>query len=152
MAGFPVRINRDSLGPPLANRRRVYDRTKEIGADVFGLAWWTIAGAAIAGDLAWAVVEDDGTLLAAGEAFDPRGAYLPASLRLGVGVFTLTYAASYPDEEGVAQALTIWGGHATPQSLLDLRAVVSVAGPVVTVSIFDDTGAPADARFLVSVK
>ena len=44
MAGFPTRINRESLGPALEDERPVRDPRREIGAQAFGLAWWQTAG------------------------------------------------------------------------------------------------------------
>jgi hypothetical protein len=76
----------------------------------------------------------------------------PAGARVGDGSITLTFDASYSDAYGVSQALTIEHVSADGADTSVAYVTKSVAGSVVTLAAFDDTGAAvADAEFTVEV-
>lgn len=116
--------------------------------------FWQLAGLGMCAPRAMALVEDDGTLLASGESWNSR-LELPAPIaaQTGTGVYTLTYPATVPDEEGVQIPLELLGATATVQeaTALHTSCVVEPSGYVVTVRVWNAAGAAANGKTLVSV-
>ncbi len=153
MAGFPSRISRRSLGPTLKNRYPVRDNEREIGMDTFNAAWWQIAGMNVASDIAWALLDASGVWVAGAEAWDPDGTTAPTPAHPSTGTYTLTYAATYPDETGTEIPLTLYAAVPAPQTSADRKATATVAGNVVTIYVRNGvTDALVDCAIYVAVK
>lgn len=157
--GFPTRITRATLGPELLNRHRVVDPRKEIGADVFNLAWWTLGAAGLMLPMARFVCTQSGTAIPVvashAEAFRPNsGGSGPTMGRSGAGVYSFDWAAQYPDETGTNRPVVFEGGIAVPlvaafrHGQVEMDAVDPTLG---TIRFWSDGGAtPADcAKFMV---
>tara|TARA_B100000949_G_C14158751_1_gene398101 strand:+ start:202 stop:678 length:477 start_codon:yes stop_codon:yes gene_type:complete len=71
----------------------------------------------------------------------------PVVTRTGVGLYTVTYAATFTDALGTIETVAFFGGHASVESAVaadDFQArLISVAANVVSV-VVQDAGAPAD--------
>jgi hypothetical protein len=159
VAGWPNLISRLALGPALENVKPVKNNKRQLGAEVFKLAWWQLAGCGIMVPRCWAALRgsDAGafsaaSLLGSGEAWDPDSLYLPTIARVSAGVYTLEYGSTYPDADGVAAATNLsfgWG-----------HALGATANRVVVVERVDDrtlkarvttgtTAAPVDSDLIV---
>jgi hypothetical protein len=114
--GFPTRQTRDDFGPEPENRFPVRDPTKEMDGETTGRLMMTSLGA-LGQMLHRAALKFDGataTVVDRWEAWNPKrisGAPFapPGITRHSAGVYTIAYAASYPDHTGVTQPL-VWSG------------------------------------------
>lgn len=105
MPGFPARPSRLALSPlTLRNRFSVQESDMELGAVVFMLAFWQIAGCGLVVPKVRAqlIIDNAGdeTLGFSAEAWDPEGAAIPAISKQATGHYRLVYAATYNDEAG----------------------------------------------------
>jgi hypothetical protein len=150
--GFPSRISRSALGPKLRNRHKVRDESYEIASPRFELAWWQTAGLSNVCDLAWAHVLSNATLAASGEAWDSESLYVPSIGHPSTGTYTLTYAATYPDETETLIVPDFRAAFVTPQGSTDRHAHAAVAGLVVTVYMRSAAGALVDGDFVVGIR
>jgi hypothetical protein len=153
MSGFPTRPSRLAFGPTRTDDGVVTDHVKCVAAEVFNLDHWQVAGLGVVSPRAWCLMQWDGAalqLLASGEAWDPNGAYLPVLARTGAGVYTITYAATYPNELGVAVATGLVAAMAVPQEASRTAlAIPQAGGTIIDVTSFDLVPAAADAKLLV---
>ncbi len=104
--GWPTRISRSALGPQFQERTKVSDPSKEVGQAFFNLSCWQLAGAGLMVPKAWALFHWTGAAIvldASAEAWDPESGVVPTVTRTSAGIYVVTYAATYPDENGVAQ-------------------------------------------------
>lgn len=155
MASFPTRPSRSAFGPAtLTNKYPVRDPSKEVGADKFALSYWTQAGAAGAIPLAWVLCTFTGpstiALTAHFEAWDPnRTGTAPSVSRSGAGVYVVTYAASYPDENGTSIPTQLYGASVSPRGSASLNFAWDVASArIFTIRTFtSNTAAPTDTSF-----
>lgn len=117
MAGFPTRSSRTAFGPKRANRRPVVNPLHEIGQEHYNLAFAQIAGMNMVTPIAWALMAANGAILAHAEAWDPdRKTAGPTSTRTGAGTYKLTYATSYPDQDGQDVTIGFYGANVSPQT------------------------------------
>ncbi|MEE9395190.1 MAG: hypothetical protein V3W41_22085 [Planctomycetota bacterium] len=142
--GFPTRPTRLAFGPlAYQNRFEPQEPGKEIGKTIFNGSFWQIAGMGVMSFRAFAAFDVTGAGAVAAtpevhaEAWDPEAGVAPALAKQATGQIRLTYAATYPDETGDAQAtalgpvmatVMITAGaallyHATAQTLASLREV-----------------------------
>ncbi len=153
MTGWPDRITRDDLGPELADLLPAPNGQTFLGAVVFTLAWWVLAGAARPTTRAWAGVDGAAdSVLGHGEAWYPNADGPPPTLvKNGTGDYTLTYVNA-PNESGQTKALGLSYAKAHAQTTSNINAVATVSGNDVTVHTFTaDTGAAVDATVFVEV-
>ena len=155
MSGFPVRPDRLAFGPKPVNRYPVRDSAKELdGPTVGDLMMWQLAGCGLMVPRAMAIIAIDAfdvaTLKSSAEAWDPASAYLPTLAHPGFGTFTLTYAATYPDKDGVAQATNLVAAAAFVQNVSSppmypfSHALVSPGGLIINVLVSALGGAADD--------
>lgn len=158
MSGFPTRPSRAAFGPKPQNRGGIRNPAEQLDADTADLAFWQIAGCSGVADGAWALLTWNGVSMPAApaasfEAWDPNGEGTPTVGRTGTGVYTVTYAASYPDKDGIEVTTNIIAAKAFPQTASDVRATVLVtSGRIVTVYLRNAAGAAVDASVLVEAK
>jgi len=111
MAGFPTRPSRRSFGPlTLQDRTPVRQADQEVGAQAMSLTWWQLAGLGLVTYTAWVLFHWDGANVqidASGEAWDPESQFVPSVQRTSAGIYVVTYAATYPDENGQSIATNL---------------------------------------------
>ena len=148
MSGFPVRPDRAAFGPEPINRFAVRDAARELDGPTIGsLMMWQLSGCGIIVPRAMAIIRVDAgdvaTLLASAEAWDPKSAYVPLLAHPGVGQFTLTYAATYPDKDSLPQATNLVGSLPLVQNVttrFPSQALVSPGGLIVNVAVWNAAG------------
>lgn len=165
MSGYPTRIVRSSLGPTLEDEYPVQNPRTQIPAAAFNAAFHALAGLNLS-CIARAVVVASYvaptlTTLYQAEAWNPEGGQAhPVLARAGVGDYTLTFAASYLDEEGVAVPTALMAPKASAHPVIAAWGDVAIAAAyidasnplIVHVKIFDAaTGNPLDAPFALEV-
>jgi len=156
MAGFPTRTTRAAFGPTKLNLSSgLISPEYYQGATELNLAYWQLAGLALAGSRAWVLVTWDGatsvSVTAAGEAWDVTAASAPTVARSAAGVYTVTYAATYVDETDTAVAVSLYGANITPMSSSSRHATFTISSSrIVNVFMWDAAGAAADASFHIS--
>lgn len=156
MSGFPTRISRTALGPTKANAKTgVIHPAKYIGATETELAYWQVAGLSVSAPRAWALVTWDGasavSLTASGEAWDPNSASAPTVARSSAGVYTVTYAATYPDETATEVSTNLLAAAVSPRGTTARIPTWEIASArIVTVYLFDAAGSAADGSFLLT--
>mgnify|MGYP000882923434 CR=1 FL=1 len=159
MSGFPTRLTRAAFGPTKRNLSAgLISPEYYQGANEVELSHWQVSGMSLAIHRAWALVTWDGadgatsvSLTASGEAWDPRAQYVPTVARTSAGVYTVTYAASYPDETATEVSTALLAASATPQSSSARHATCTISSSrIVNVFVWDAAGIAADASFLVT--
>lgn len=159
--GFPNRILRQHLGSKLQDRRRVENPKTEAGAARLNLLEHTAVGAGLVVARASLVAEWNATLSAFSilhqeEAWNTDHAQAhPVLARLGTGRYTYTFAATYLDNDGVAQPLAIIAARPSPvivlpSSLTDVTARTSLSGSMLYLNTYNN-GTLTDMRFLLEV-
>ena len=137
--GFPTRISR-AVFPiwEFLSSRQLLKPEKVVSAEQFNLLAWQIIGNNIAGPFAWITWDSAGVRLASGESWNlnaetsKRG----VSATTGTGIYTITYAATYPNDKGVETVFEHKACLPAPQSTTaNLVAVGSLAGNVATIKI-----------------
>jgi hypothetical protein len=159
-AGFPTRPSRRVFGPTMKNAGDVINAETDVGAELFNLSWWQVAGLGVAGALAFVHVSSAGALVSTGQAWNPNGdvSLNPAVARTGAGVYTVTFETLYDDESGVEQPLTLTCATVSVRSstanIVGVWDVALVAGTwVFTVKTTTaNTGAAVDAAFTLEVR
>lgn len=73
----------------------------------------------------------------------------PSGARVGTGTVTITFASSYDDAYGVAQAFTPSHAAAMPIDQGCAYVTTSISGNVVTVYCYDETGTLLDDSFFI---
>ena len=114
MSGFPTRTNRSALGPALENMREVTDPRREIGADVFTLAWWNLIGLSRTGPIALFKCSVSGgvvTVESQSLAWDPAGGIADITFTYeAAGRYSFAFASTYPDQRGTSMSLSLIAG------------------------------------------
>jgi hypothetical protein len=155
---FPLRTSRSDFGPEPRNRRPVVDPETEMGAEIGRLLFWQTSGAGLTTAMAW--LRSDGAavplILGRAEAWNPRGETTganapPVVARTAAGLYTVTYATTYPDHAGVARTLNLAWGAAFPQSSGDRSGVAFVTAPNVAAVEMRLAGALTDMPFALAV-
>lgn len=162
MSGFPSRPTLPAFGPEhprdaLAST----DAETEFGAAQLRILKWQAAGLGLVAPVSFVAARHDGssfTTLVRREGWNPKAetSLAPTVARSSTGVYTVTYAATYPDETGAATALVV---------LADLCEVAAqarngegaryctwdVASNVVTVRHYNSSGNLADGGWVLRV-
>jgi hypothetical protein len=116
--GFPKRFTRDQLGPQLRNTYPVENPETDIGAETWNPLMHQVSGMnlvvpRVALVAAWGGAAFD--LATQAEAWNPKGDQAhPVLGRTSTGDYTYTFAATYKDEDGVAQPLALGAPRVTP--------------------------------------
>lgn len=149
MAGWPVRIARTTLGPTREDHDVVVDDTRFVRAFFFELEHWQVAGMNLFCPKVSALIVSN-AVSSRNEAWAPNGGgTAPTFAHVGTGHYRLTYAASYNDEEGVAQPPALTWARAFVQGTSPHQTSAVASGSVVDVYIENDAGAAVDADVLV---
>jgi hypothetical protein len=154
MAGLPTRPSLTSFGTKRKDRTPPRSAEHDVGAAFINLVRWTLAGLGQSSPRAWALCTVSGTsitLTAQGNAWHGSA---PTPGRSSTGVYTLTYAATYPDADSVAASTNLLGAVVSPRGGSNpLTHDWNITdGRIVTVRLFRAaTGAPEDGSFMVSV-
>jgi hypothetical protein len=161
MSGFPIRPSRTAFGPEPKNRRPIVDPARTLDASVASLERWQVAGLGATSPLAFALCTVTGTAIALtthGEAWNPNLALDgPTPVRVSAGVYTLTYAAQYPDKDGTLQTINIIAGVAAPQGLGGSGHLLGASFEKVDAHtakvtlVRQDTGAVEDGSFFLAL-
>jgi hypothetical protein len=155
MAGFPTRPKRATFGPTYKDVAKVVNPETEVGASVYNLAFWQLAGISIVSPLALLFVDASGTGATTTDqriAWDPDAALaLIAWTRNATGVYTATFAANYNDADGNAVPTALKAGAAWVTEANDKSAAYAkmLSGTQVEVRTFNAAGAAADLDFAV---
>ena len=144
--GFPTRHSRTALGPKRKDIAPApYGPEYVFAADAINTTLWQVAGLNQTGFLArtqFQTAASNPPLEWSYEAWNPdQNQAAPVIDRTSAGVYTVTYPASAPDENGIAVTISLRGAAALLQiggtDWGDAKAYVSAAN-VVTVTLFDD--------------
>lgn len=152
--GFPVRSRRSSFGVTREDRAAAMNPKHAFGARYANLVFWQLAGANVTTPRAWALVTSAGVRSASGESWNSEGddALRPTCAKSSTGVYTATFAATYVDMDGDAQAFTPTSCSVSVNSTTaGMIAVWSISGSVITVKTSDAAGTLTDAGFHLSV-
>lgn len=158
---FPVRILRSIFGPTFQDTRPVEHPETEFGADKMELLLWQLGGmnqTAARATLAAAWVTSAFQVFHQGQAWNPKGAQAnPVLARTSAGVYTWTFAATYPDLDGVQVSPNIGAVRITCHKILanfgdriEAHAWrdASNAG-LVHIRLWSTAGAPVDEPFWI---
>lgn len=127
---------------------------RQVGARWGGLVAWQVAGLGITAGRATAVFASGGTLVAHGESWDPdQELATPSTTHPSTGVYTISYPAAAPNEEGTQVAIALVGAQVTCQGAAALHATweIDPSGHDVTVRVWNAAGAAANGGFLLTV-
>lgn len=153
-----LRHTRSSLGRTLKRAGAFTDPERQIDYTTFNKAWGMVGGASMAGALCWVMIDGaGGTYVAGGEVWNPDSdpTLRPTVARTATGIYTVTLAATYPDETGAAMASNPMGAFPSTQSAtLDraARALIPLGTLICTVKTFvDSTKVLVDCDSLVVI-
>jgi hypothetical protein len=114
MGGFPTRPNRVAYGPDYEDERAVQDAKREIGAGIFNLGFWQLAGLGRVAPKAIMFCDVAGSTCVTAQqllAFDPNGLLSNMIWTYdGVGRYSVAFLNQYPDELGNSVNLALIGG------------------------------------------
>lgn len=154
MAGYPTRPSLTSFGARRVDRSPPRSATHDASAAFVNLVRWNLAGLGQGAGRAWVLAGYSGgtfSITAQGNAW--QGA-APTPARTGAGVYTLTYAATYADADGVEVATNLIGASVSAKAgTVPLVGDWSITdGRIVTVRLFRaSTEAATDGAFLVTL-
>lgn len=154
VSSFPARITREALGPKFVNARPVKDPRKDLSADTFNVVCSTVAGLAATGFKAAVLFRGDASgaeIIEHREAWDPDriGDKGPTVTREALGVYRVTFAATYPDQNGVERATGLWGALPVPQAGPAVGASERIDSVTYRIHVFDFSVGPSDYETLV---
>ncbi len=176
---WPIQMSRRGFRPAFLQNdtTRAENPEEDMGGDEFNALAWCATGTAATADKAWAILSATGTLVAHAEVWNPDGDPAvndpPEPARVSEGVYTLTYAKEYFDEDrwyelyskagGLTQAavkrsVALYGAKGFPQgSTPNVVAVgdVALVGSVWVVTMrvtLANTGALVDSKLLIEVR
>ncbi len=163
MPGFPTRVLRRVFGPKHRDARPVENPETEIGAAVIEPLLWQVAGLNLGAPRASVVASWNGAAFVythRSESWnaDERQAH-PALARQSAGVYTLTFAATYPDEDDVNVPTVLGGARVACLKVqsafadrVEARAWVDATDPlVVRVRLWNSSGTAVDEPFWLEV-
>lgn len=149
MSGWPRRISRSALGPTREDFDTVVDDRFFVRAEFFELVHWQLAGANLFSPKANALITSD-ALAGHDEAWAPNGGgTAPTFEHVATGHYRLTYAATYLDQKGDAQAPALTWAKAHVQGTSPHQTSATAAGNIVNVYVENDAGSAVDADLLV---
>lgn len=152
--GFPIRAKRSTFGVTREDRAATLNPKHSFGARYANLVFWQAAGVNVSAPIAWVLVSSAGARAASGEAWNPEGTdpLRPTCAKSSTGVYTVTFAATYPDMDGDAQAFVPTSCSVSINSTTaGMIAVWSISGSIITVKTSDAAASLADAGFHLSV-
>lgn len=159
--GYPRRFTRPALGPHFRNTAPVDNPETELDAQALNAMAHQIAGINLAVATRATIIAEwtgsDFTVRHAEEAWNARQSQdRPLLARSGVGAYSLTFGATYLDEDDTERATSIVAARCTAMADatdIDDRCVAFawVDGLVVHVRVLDKDGAAADAPFWLEV-
>jgi hypothetical protein len=155
MGGFPTRPNRSAYGPDYEDERPVENVKREIGAGIFNLSFWQIAGIGRVVPKAVLICSvDDGVITTLNQllAFDPNGELsLLAWTYNSAGSYSLAFADKYPDELENDINTGLIGGLAQSMDGTPLLASVDMDSDHDANVHFASVAAPADPTLFIVV-
>lgn len=142
MSGFPSRFNRGHLGPKFRNANPVENPESQIGDAQFNAAFWQTAGMNLIVPRVALIAQYVGSsfvVAAQEEAWNPDLSQAhPVLARASAGVYSYTFAASYLDEDGVAQPTVLRAPRLSCHKVLaafadrvDAHAFIDAGNPLV---------------------
>lgn len=156
MAGFPSRVSHQALGGNRENVLKVTDPKKQLDVAKWNAVQWQVAGMNRVAPLVTLTIAADGSRTSGAEAWNDLDA---APLRVTIthsltGVYVITAAATYPDENGVAQAVEFHGAIITAISATSVRPPTFTldSATQITVYTWNAAGAATDMPFTVDIK
>jgi hypothetical protein len=157
--GFPGRSSYDDLGGTRENAMPITDPRKQIDFAVWNAVQWQLAGLNKLGPLVSLTIDDDGTKLAGGEAWNTED--VPARRvtinHSGTGVYVIAaQAASYTDwrgDDGPLLPVVFTGALISPQSASSVRPPTYTldSATQITVRTWNAAGSATDMPFTVSI-
>lgn len=158
--GFPGRSSHAEFGGTRTNRFPVTDPQTQVGAGSYSALQWQVAGVNKLAAIVSLTVDDDGTKLAGGEAWNSSDdpARRVTITHPGTGVYEIAAAAaSYTDwrgEEGPLVPVVFTGAVVSPQSSIAVGAPTYTldSATQITVYTWDAAGMAADMPFTVDIK
>lgn len=154
--GLPARTSFRGLGGLRRDVFRVTNPETQVGAGTMNLALWQVAGMNRVAPLVALTLDDTGARVSGAEAWNSEDA---PGLRVTVthpnaGEYVIAAAATYPDENGVEQAVEFHGAIVTAISAVAVFPPTYTldSATQVTVYTYDIAGVAADCAFSVDVK
>lgn len=154
--GLPARTSFRGLGGKRSDVFRVTNPEKQVGAASLNLAFWQVAGMNRVAPLVTLTVAADGSRTSGAEAWNSED---EAGKRVGIahsltGVYVITAAATYPDENGVEQAVEFHGAIITAIGSTSVRPPTFTldSATQITVYTWNAAGAATDMPFTVDIK
>lgn len=163
MAGFPRRFFRSFLGPTLVDRRPVENKKHEVPAAALNALFAQICGLNLVVPRVSLAARWDGSTFRIehqAEAWNPDGNLArPTLARASTGVYSYTFAASYPDEEGATVSTELRAPRVTCQKVLSAfsgriepHAWLDADNPlIVHIRLWDASGTLVDEPFWLEV-
>lgn len=128
---------------------------EEFSAAQLNLMKWQLAGCGIVGARAYVLVAANGDLMAAGAMWNPKGdvsLHPTITHTLSTGVYEVTWATQYRDENNMLQDIGFIATEVHPQGGVFHGFKSTISGTTVTVTIVEGvSGTPEDGRFLLKV-
>lgn len=155
--GFPRRLVRSALGPKFQNTRAVENPNSEFGDAQLNALLWNSAGMGLVIYRADLVAAWNGSAFVIdhqAEAWNPENDQAhPLLTRVGTGVYRYTFAATYLDEDGIAQPVGLkkCGVRAMADTTHAFAFFTTSANLVVEVHLQNAIGAEVDAKFWLMV-
>lgn len=154
MAGFPTRPSLTSFGAKRVDRTAPRSAIHDASAAWANLVRWNLAGLGQSAPRAWVVAGySGGTFSITAHANAWQGA-APTPARTSTGLYTLTYAATYADGDGVEVATNLAAALVCPKAGANpLTCDWNITdGRIVTVRLLRaSTEAATDGAFLVTL-
>lgn len=155
MSGYPKIPTRASFGPTYRDEKPVDDPETELGADVMNLAFWQVAGAGRTLPRAVLLITGATNPVVSYQllAFDPNGVLAALVVaRSGLGDYSITFEATYTDEQGNAVAFAPKAAVPVVQgAAAGTAAVATVDGQDVDIEVRDIAAAGVDSSVLLLV-
>ena len=154
--GFPARTSFRGLGGKRRDVFKVTNPEVQIGMVHYNPLQWQVAGMNRVAPLVTLTVAADGSRTSGAEAWnseDEAGKRVTITHSL-TGVYVITAAATYPDENGVEQAVEFHGAIITAISATSVRPPTFTldSATQITVYTWNAAGAATDMPFTVDVK
>jgi hypothetical protein len=146
MSGFPNRPSRDDFGPPFVDTRPIRNPATQVGQKLLELIAFQTTGLGLVAARAFVIFDATAgganpPIVANAEAWNTKKSsaapYLPPVIaRSALGIYTVTYQATYPDEAGNAKAISILDAYGAPLGSSNVRHVAAtVSAGVITAKL-----------------
>lgn len=156
---FPARVLRAVFGPDFINTRPVEHPQTEFDANAMQVLLWQVSGTNQSAVRATVAAKWTGSafqIFHQGEAWNPEGSQTPPLLeRASTGVYTWTFASTYPDVEGNDVSPNIGPVRVSSHKVLTAFADRIEAhawrdaadASIIHVRLWDASGTPVDEPF-----